>query len=189
MQRTRSALRAETAGVHEALHGAPPFAAIAERRLERSGYQRLLWALSDFHSSLADVIEAGCQRLQSPAVFAACERRRHLLALDIDSLGGPARDLAVGPIKPLNGAWAAGCLYTLVGSTLGGKVIYRQLDYLLPTPAGRSFFAGAHDDGERWRELCRRLEVFGAEQECLTALVQGAHAAFEYFACCLERHS
>lgn len=189
LQPVRAALRDRTAGIHEALHGAAPFAAISEGRLELDGYRRLLRALFDYHSSLAAAVETGCRYLHLPALLAACEGRRKLLAADLDSLGGTTRDLTGRPFAAVEQAWAAGALYTLVGSTLGGKVIYRQLDYLLPTSSGRSFFAGTRSDGARWRELCGRLEIFGTEHESLTGLVHGAHAAFEYFASCLERHS
>jgi heme oxygenase len=173
--------------IHQALHGASPFVAIAEQRLQASGYIWLLSALFDYHSSLRIVVAAGCRRLGLQALLGACELRRHQLATDLTTVGAPV--LAESePIAVANEAWALGCLYTLVGSTLGGKVIHRQLDYLFPSAAGRSFFAGNASDGERWREFCDRLEAFGAEQESLTPLVEGAHFAFQQFASCLERH-
>ena len=189
MRPVRATLRKRTAAIHEALHGAAPFAAIAERRLDLGGYCRLLGALSGFHSSLAIVVEAGCRSLDDPALLTACERRRELLARDLDAIGGQGATRASRPLELIDEAWAAGCLYTLVGSTVGGKVIYRQLDYLLKTPTGRTFFAGTSEDGARWRGLCERLEAFGAEPESLTRLVAGAHAAFQHFASCLEGHS
>lgn len=189
MRPVRAALRDRTAGIHEALHEAAPFAAITDRRLDLGGYRRLLCALSDFHRSLAVAVEAGCRCLDLPALLTACELRRDLLDLDLAAVGGWTRGHAPAPVGLAGEAWALGCLYTLVGSMLGGKLIFRQLDYLLPTAAGRSFFAGTTDDGERWKEFCARLEAFGTEQESVTPLVGGAHFAFEHFALCLERHS
>jgi len=52
----RFALRNATDEVHERLHDAAPFRAIAEGRLPRTGYARLLRALHHFHARL----EQGC---------------------------------------------------------------------------------------------------------------------------------
>ncbi|WP_294173079.1 biliverdin-producing heme oxygenase [uncultured Sphingomonas sp.] len=186
-QPARSALQAETTSIHEALHDAPPFAAIAEQRLRSSDYTRLLSALFAYHSSLQFIVAAGCRRLELQALLNACELRRHRLAVDLATLNAQLPPVGKS-VAAVDDAWAVGCLYTLVGSSLGGKVIFRQLDYLLPTPAGRTFFAGTAGDGERWREFCNRLEAFGTEQQSLTPLIEGAHFAFEHFASCLERH-
>ena len=54
--------------------------------------------------------------------------------------------------------FAIGCLYTVQGSTLGGKVISRQLDALLHGEDGRRFFRGFPQDGANWQALCAGLE-------------------------------
>lgn len=187
MRPARSVLQRETTNIHEALHGAAPFVAIAEQRLRSHGYVRLLSALFDYHSSLQIIVAAACRRLDLQALLGACELRRDLLATDLTTLGAPPPTIGEA-VAIADEAWVVGCLYTLVGSSLGGKVIFRQLDYLFPTAAGRTFFAGTPGDGERWREFCDRLEAFSAEQESLTPLIEGAHFAFQHFASCLERH-
>ena len=75
------------------------------------------------------------------------------------------------------GAFCAGLLYTVQGSTLGGKVIFRQLDALLPDARGRGFFQGTADDARHWQMLCAALE------ECadIAALTAGARHGFERF--------
>src|SRR6202035_3714785 len=77
--------------------------------------------------------------------------------------------------------FSIGCLYTVQGSTLGGKVIFRQLDALLPGSDGRRFFQGTAGDGVRWRLLCQKLE----QQDSLPAMVAGARHAFACFAALL----
>ena len=183
----RSTLRTRTAGIHEALHVAAPFAAIAGRKATVGSYARLLVALHAFHSSMIAAVDRACRQLDLPELRMACERRRLALASDLGAVGMNTQPADAPVVVPRGTAWAVGCLYTLVGSTLGGKVIYRQLDYLFETSAGREFFAGTPDDGRHWRELCRRLELFAAEQHSLTPMVEGAQFAFEHFASCLER--
>ena len=69
-------------------------------------------------------------------------------------------------------------LYTVQGSTLGGKIIFSQLDYLLPDDAGRRFFKGGADDGKNWQRLCAALDGHGGD---LAALEAGAHHGFARF--------
>jgi heme oxygenase len=71
-----------------------------------------------------------------------------------------------------------GVLYTVQGSTLGGKVIHRQLDGLLEGKEGRTFFKGSAEDGRHWRILCAGLE----HQTDAAALKAGARHAFARFA-------
>ena len=185
----RTTLRARTADIHQALHVAAPFAAIAEGRATVAGYGEVLLALHAFHSSMAPAVERACRELALPDLHRACERRRQALAADLRATGAAAAP-ADAPAVPVGDApWAVGCLYTLVGSTLGGKVIHRQLDYLFTGPAGREFFAGTPEDGRHWRLFCHRLEAFAAAQHRLTPVVEGAHFAFGHFASCLELRS
>ena len=186
----RAALRRRTASVHEALHSATPFAAIAAGRATFENYGQLLLALQRYHHGMTHAVEVGCRRLDLGALQLACEQRRARLADDLATIGRATDLRSYSPVAVQDEAWAIGCLYTLVGSTIGGKVIDRQLDELFPTAAaGRSFFAGSADDGAQWRGFCDRLEAFGAEQESLTALVEGGQFAFEYFATCLKGQS
>ena len=76
-------------------------------------------------------------------------------------------------------AFAIGCLYTVQGSTLGGKVIARQLDGLLEGADGRRFFIGGSDDGAHWRLLYDRLE---AREQDFARLEAGSRHAFARFA-------
>jgi len=184
----RSLLRAQTDDVHEALHVAAPFAAIAEGRATTVQYGRVLAALWHYHSSLAKVVAAGCRRLGLEDLRRACEQRRTLLEQDLHVLGFAATPQAEPIVTVEDDVWAVGCLYTLVGSMLGGKVIFRQLDYLFATPDGRRFFAGTSQDGLQWRLFCEALETLESGQESLTSLVRGAHFAFAHFASCLDNH-
>ena len=81
-------------------------------------------------------------------------------------------------LAPRNDDFAVGALYTVLGSTLGGKVIHRQLDTLLPYGSGRSFFRGRPEDGANRQLFCRRLEEAGLELEQAEA---GALHAFTTF--------
>ena len=178
----RDQLRAVTAEIHEALHHAAPFAAIAAGTLDRRGYGAVLFFLHRYHKGFGENCDQGARALGAPQLAAAHQARITALENDLAYLDlAPAAPL---PPPPAKGVFAAGCLYTVQGSTLGGKVISRQLDYLLPAAKGRSFFMGESEDGASWRLLCAALEKQHADN--LPELEKGALFAFARFRDLLE---
>jgi len=175
----REALRAATAEIHEALHGAEPFARIAEGHMDRAGYAALLRFLFSYHAGMEAACIAGAVRLGAPELGRAQQRRLSALRADLAVCGSVAP--AVAAPAPQAGDFAVGCFYTVLGSTLGGKVIFRQLDALLPGSDGRRFFQGAADDALHWQLLCAALESRGD----VAALEAGARHGFERFAALL----
>lgn len=172
----RMQLRAATDGIHQALHHAAPFAAIAQGRETLAGYGATLQRLYRFHHGMHDMCTAGAAALDAGMLGPAHAARVCALAEDLAHLG-VALPSAV-PEKPCEGAFCAGLFYTVQGSTLGGKVIFRQLDALLPDARGRSFFAGTADDARHWQMLCAALE--GCAD--IAALEAGARYGFKRFA-------
>lgn len=172
----RDHLRFATVDIHEALHGAEPFARIAQGRMDCAGYGALLVRLHRYHCAMAALCGAGAHALGAPQLAAAHRARVAALQDDLAFLdiapSGVTEEAADDP------AFAIGCLYTVQGSTLGGKVIYRQLDSLLPHADGRRFFAGTAQDGAHWQELCRRLEQ---QDYPLVHIEAGARHAFARF--------
>lgn len=161
----RSALRTATAAVHERLHEAPPFAAISQQRLNLAGYSNLLRTIAAFHFTVGP-------HLQSDG------SRRRLLANDLDYLGAPSPP-TIHWTPPPTSAARLGCAYVVEGSCLGGKLIYRQLNYLFgESVRGRSFFKGLASDGAHWRALCRRLETEGRARGALDEMAEAAEQTF-----------
>lgn len=175
----RMQLRAATDDIHQALHRAAPFAAIAEGRETRAGYGGTLQALYRFHAAMHAMCVAGADALAIPALGQAHAARVQALAEDLACLGLALPSAA--PEGAREGAFCAGLLYTVQGSTLGGKVIFRQLDVLLPDARGRTFFQGAPDDARHWQLLCAALESCGD----IAALEAGARFGFQRFAALL----
>jgi heme oxygenase len=176
----RARLRAATDEVHQALHRAAPFAAIADGVATRESYGATLVFLYRYHGAMAGWCTAGAESLGLRELAAAHRARLAALRQDLAFL-----DCAVPRIEQeaaVSGAFAAGVLYTVQGSTLGGKVIHRQLDALLPDDGGRAFFKGSRDDGARWQTLCAALE----QQSDGAALEAGARHGFARFAALLE---
>lgn len=166
--KVRRALRDATGAVHERLHEAPPFLAIAEQRLSLPGYTDLLRKIAAFHFTVAADLELD-------------EGRRELLSRDLGALGTGAASRVDWSASPSHAA-RLGCSYVVEGSSLGGKLIYRQLDYLFGESAGgRRFFRGSPSDGARWRLLCQRLEGEGRKPDALDEMIAGAQRTFALF--------
>jgi len=180
----RERLRAATNAVHEALHNAPPFLRIAQGHITRAEYAALLRFLFRYHATMEAACAAGAVRLQLPALAAAQRRRIAALGADLEAFGSVPVMPATSPQG--EGDFAAGILYTVLGSTLGGKVIHRQLDALLPNDTGRTFFKGADGNGADWRLLCEGLERVELDEG---RLEDGATFAFTRFAQMLEEEA
>ena len=177
----RTYLSRATADIHQALHGAAPFAQIARGEITHAGYGALLRLLHRYHLGMAGACAAGAQALDARELENGHRARIARLCDDLSFLDVAPADDAREPVQ--GSAFSIGCLYTVLGSTLGGKVISRQLENLLPDARGRSFFAGAADDAAHWRLFCERLEICGEEPVSVEA---GARHAFARFALLLE---
>jgi len=181
----RIELRHATAAVHQRLHHVPVFAALADGRLDRAAYVGLLGRLYGFH----DPFEAAVDQAGPPGLQPAEWRRAHLLRSDMATLGQSEAAIQRLPRHPVvGGQWtparAMGVLYVIEGSTLGGRLLARQLDHLVPTDAesGRSFLlAGTGTGHVRWRDFCAALDAYGAEPAFRAEMVAGAIETFQCF--------
>jgi heme oxygenase len=124
---------------------------------------------------MTDACNQAAIRLGALALAAAQDARLEALKADLAVFGcvpSPA-----GAAAPRSDDFAVGVLYTVLGSTLGGKVIHRQLEALLAD--GRSFFKGSAEDGANWQLFCRRLEDAGLDMAQVEAGALHAFAAFK----------
>jgi heme oxygenase len=176
----REKLRAATEEIHLALHRAAPFAAIADGTATRETYADTLAFLRRYHGAMAGWCAAGAWSLGLDGLARTHRERLAALRADLATFGRAAPQAEEEPAYHDGfgaGAFAVGVLYTVQGSTLGGKVIHRQLDGLLDGEDGRSFFKGRAEDGHYWRMLCAALE----QQSDGAALEAGARHAFARF--------
>jgi heme oxygenase len=171
----RERLRAATEEIHLALHRAAPFAAIAGGTATRETYADTLVFLQRYHGAMAGWCAAGAWTLGLDGLARTHQERLAALRADLAIFGRGVPQTEEEPARP--GAFAVGVLYTVQGSTLGGKVIHRQLDGLLDGEDGRSFFKGRAEDGHYWRTLCAALE----QQSDGAGLEAGARHAFARF--------
>jgi heme oxygenase len=179
----RDQLRAATDEIHQALHRATPFAAIADGTATLESYGCTLRFLHRIHSALSAHCLRGANGLGVPQLASAHARRIAMLEIDLACLGVMA-DAPDDAAPDAGEAFCAGVLYTVQGSTLGGKLIYRQLDALLPGDSGRNFFKGSAEDSRDWQSLCAALE---RRPEDLADMRTGSLYAFARFQDMLNR--
>jgi heme oxygenase (biliverdin-IX-beta and delta-forming) len=111
-------------------------------------------------------------------------RRLHLLAADLAALGVSREALAalpLCPLTPLQGkAEALGSLYVMEGSSLGGRVIQRNVERCLQSVglASCSYFNGyGAETGAMWRSFLARLDEVSADD--MEGVGRGATATFD----------
>lgn len=103
-------------------------------------------------------------------------RRSACLARDLAAVGGRAP--APEPIAVRGIGEALGLMYVLEGSTLGGRMIRKQVTAGGQDMAGLSFLDPYGDQvGERWRAF---LSVVAAQSAHAEAMVAGAVAGFRH---------
>ena len=125
--------------------------------------------------------------LLQDAAFLDPRRRMHLLQADLAALGLSAHEVAGLPACPLpllrNAVEALGSLYVMEGSTLGGRVIERNVERCLGFDGrhGCAYFAGyGTRTGAMWGLFLQRLdEAPAADAQQVT---EGATATFERLA-------
>ena len=177
----RADLRLATEEVHERLHEAEAFRLIGESALGLHDYGRLLGALLRFHRAVRPVLAAHPET----AVLGGGSHRLERLESDLRHIGAAVP--SSGPeTLALDRDEVVGCLYVVQGSTLGGRVIYRQLDYLFAGVEGRSFFLGSDGEPLKWKKVRALLEKQPPERQ--EALRRGAGKTFRLFEQCLKRH-
>jgi heme oxygenase len=179
-------LRMVTRPAHNLLEGA---LGLLDERLDRDAYKHVLERFYGFwrgwEPQVATLLQDG--PLLDP------RRRMHLLRADLAALGLSADTVDALPACPLpllhDAAEALGSLYVMEGSTLGGRVIQRNVERRLgfDCRSGCTYFAGyGASTGMMWRLFLARLDEAPATDA--ERIATGATATFERLAYWLPRN-
>lgn len=145
------------------------------RRIETpDGRRRLVEGFSGLHNDAEAALAPWLAAL--PGLDFEARRRSARLAADLAVVGGapPAPE----PIAVRSLGEALGVMYVLEGSTLGGRVIRKQVTARGGDMAGLSFLDPYGEAvGERWKSF---LAVLGAHAADAEAMVAGALAGFRH---------
>lgn len=180
-------LRVVTRPAHDLLEGA---LGLLDEQLDRETYKLVLERFYGFWCGWEPQVAT---LLQDKPLFDP-RRRMHLLRADLAVLGLSARAVDALPKCPLpllhDAAEALGSLYVMEGSTLGGRIIQRNVERCLgfDSRSGCTYFAGyGASTGIMWRLLLARLDEASATDA--ERVATGATATFERLAYWLPRNS
>ncbi|WP_297332568.1 biliverdin-producing heme oxygenase [Flavobacterium sp.] len=175
-------LRNTTAKSHEALESLPISKKITDPEVtlpEYKAYLQLMYGVVyDTEALVLHVLET---------IMPDIESRRKTTAI--------AKDLAaIGAVLPQTGsplqkaeytgdtAFALGVMYVVEGSSLGGRVIYKNIETSLGLNEsnGASYFAGyGGTTGSKWKSFIDVLTGYADEHECEDEIIAGANFAFD----------
>jgi heme oxygenase len=174
-----------TRPAHHALEGT---LGLLDDGLDLHDYTRVLTRLYGFWRGWEPQVQA----LLADEAFSGPRRRLHLLAADLAALGIAGDALAAIPHCPLtllrDAMEAFGSLYVMEGSTLGGRVIQKNVERRLGDEgrASCAYFNGyGKQTGPMWHAFLARLEASPpADAE---PMGRGAAATFEQLGWWLTR--
>lgn len=178
------ALRAGTREAHDRIEHNQVMRRISEPDLDRRHYTLVLQRMLRMHLSLEGRL-AELLADNYPALQMDQRRKTPLLRRDLMVLAALSGDLSGSPLlaslafdQP--SAW--GTLYVLEGSTLGGRIILRNVERTLGLTAdsGAAFYNGYGErTGERWKVFVEEIaRVHEAHPEWEAPIVTAASAAF-----------
>lgn len=177
----RERLRSETAAWHETVEAA---ADIAHSVRTRGDYVDLLVRLHGLHGGLEDYLTSGSfySGWHGIGIDIAAHRRAHLLAADLEELGGwgGARRISLAPSASFSRA--VGCLYVVEGSTLGGRVVARMVRAAIGEVPTRFLTGRGRPHAASWPAVCTALNRFDQQQGDGDGVVAGACETFAVFA-------
>lgn len=121
-----------------------------------------------------------------PGLEFEARRRTTILQDDLDALGLPAPQRRIAVEAGSVGA-ALGLMYVLEGSTLGGRVIEREVKARGDDLLGLSFLHPYGDrSGERWRNFMALVDEAAQTPAEVEAVLFGASAGFRHAETCLS---
>ncbi len=176
-------LRERTARAHTALENTG-FILPATR--DRARLAALIGAMLSFHRAAEREIARHAPALAAYGIDSESYAKRGLLAIDARALASP--DAAEPAFRLRSAAEAAGALYVLEGSTLGGVSIASDIRRHL---AFDSAYYGCYgrETAPRWRATRERLNAAAASGLAPEEMAAGATYAFESLHAHLERNA
>lgn len=173
-------LRQETSALHTALEALPVSTSITNPSVTKEEYIHYLDLMHDVlkdaervvYPQMARFLPDTEQRLKAPA-----------LEKDLDFLGHSKTIYTrIFDAGPYTDGFAMGILYVLEGSSLGGRVILKNIKKKLgfDETAGASYFAGyGEETGTYWKRFSEGLAAFEEQEGNADEIIAGANYAFD----------
>ncbi len=173
-------LRHNTSESHTKLEQLPLSVSIINPEVTKKQY---LLYLSLMHDIVKQAEENVFPALNS--VISDLEERRKKTSLEEDmaflKFSKNKNNQPLGDTSGFSTAFAMGIFYVLEGSTLGGRVILKNISETLGYDAenGASYFSGyGGQTGSRWKNFLHVLQAYAENNDCEDEIIAGADFAF-----------
>ncbi len=172
-------LRSKTSHSHKKLESLPISASIVSPDVTRAAY---VYYLVLMHDIVKETEEKIFPILDD--VIADLDERRKLPLLENDLIFLDHRKHHTIPVfgnKPISVAFALGMMYTVEGSSLGGRFILKNIQNALgyDEQNGAQYFAGyANKTGNYWKSFLNVLMAYEHENNAADEIIAGAEFAF-----------
>lgn len=180
IQTVADKLRTETATLHTQLEELPISKAIISPDISISQYGTYL---SLMHDVVKDTEDNIMPVISDIIADLGIRKKTHLIQDDLKYLNTPAND-AKYPIstgRTFTPAFALGIYYVVEGSSLGGRVILKNIKPALNLDenGGARYFSGyGATTGSTWRNFIMMMEAYASETNSADEIVAGANYAF-----------
>ena len=174
-------LRSKTNDSHKKLENLPVSASILSQNLTVDGYLHYLHLMHDVHVQTENVVFP----ILSDLIPDLEQRRKTaLLENDIDAMGTSKKDskIVFKNAAAFSVACALGVMYTVEGSSLGGRFILKNINAVLGYDEnhGAKYFAGyGNHTGSYWKNFLNILTGFEQQTGSDEEIIAGAQFAFD----------
>lgn len=177
-------LRQATQSLHHQTESVARGQEIRDHRLSMDQYRDLIAKNYFLHHILEPIIQDGLIRYDLSAFNAFFHRRLKALEADMALLQLPNRSYHLRPPELKSAAQILGGLYVVLGSKLGGRIIYKSLQATPPLQSISEFhfFASSGDAPAReWPQFCKLLDQYLQSESELEDAGMGAETVFRFF--------
>ncbi|AWH86021.1 heme oxygenase [Flavobacterium album] len=175
-------LRQATAKSHTDLEELPISASVTDTNVTNSEYAGYLKLMRDV---TADTEENIFPLLEGIIPDLMQRSKTHHIDADLAVLGieiGTHSRPVTRNLKEISTGFALGIMYVVEGSSLGGRVILKNISAALGYDAenGASYFAGyGGQTGSYWKNFLSALSQYEAENQCASEIIEGANFTFD----------
>lgn len=188
----RKMLQQATHDAHVRLNRHPLLEQLTSPDYPMKCYRQVISAYFSCYGQIESAIDGALSRWKIDFDY-TCRRKQPWLLQDMAWFGisQPViqNRLAPGLINDEHGVY--GVLYTIEGSSLGGRLIARRLatHFGLTQEYGARFFSGYGEDIDaRWNEVVSMLNARLTQPNALSSAIRAANDTFQLIEACLNEH-
>lgn len=174
-------LRSETSVSHRNLENLPVSISIVNPNITVAEYAHYLQLM---HAVIAETESEIFCKIAPVVTDIESRRKLGLIEDDLSAIGYCVKEFptVMGNMDDRSVAFAMGVMYTIEGSTLGGRFILKNIDSALgfgENHGARFFFGYGNHTGRYWKDFLNRLDTVAGSPDNKNEIISGARYAFD----------